>query len=98
MIRRCDDHDFERDEINDGVVFWGYDDSGTLAGVMGIQDVQDVTLIRHAYVRTSSQKRGIGGRLLGHLLGLSNRPVLIGTWATAVVGHPILRSKWLSNG
>ncbi len=71
-------------EINDGVVFWGYDDSGTLAGVMGIQEVQDVTLIRHAYVRTSSQKRGIGGRLLAHLLGLSNRPVLIGTWATAV--------------
>ncbi|MFZ0522465.1 MAG: GNAT family N-acetyltransferase [Candidatus Acidiferrales bacterium] len=73
-----------RHEINDGIVFWGYDDSGTLAGVMGIQDVQDVTLIRHAYVRTSSQKRGIGGRLLAHLLGLSNRPVLIGTWATAV--------------
>ena len=71
-------------EINDGVVFSGYDDSGTLAGVMGIQEVQDVTLIRHAYVRTSSQKRGIGGRLLAHLLGLSNRPVLIGTWATAV--------------
>jgi N-acetylglutamate synthase-like GNAT family acetyltransferase len=73
-----------RHEINDGVVFWGYDDSGTLAGVMGIQDVKDVTLIRHAYVRTSSQKRGIGGRLLSHLLGLSHRPVLIGTWATAV--------------
>jgi GNAT superfamily N-acetyltransferase len=73
-----------RHEINDGVAFWGYDDSGTLAGVMGIQDVQDVTLIRHAYVRTRSQKRGIGGRLLSHLLGLSSRPVLIGTWATAV--------------
>ncbi|MFZ3333293.1 MAG: GNAT family N-acetyltransferase [Candidatus Acidiferrales bacterium] len=71
-------------EIDDGVVFWGYDDSGALAGVMGIQEVQDVTLIRHAYVLTSSQKRGIGGRLLSHLLGLSNRPVLIGTWATAV--------------
>ncbi len=70
-------------EINDGVVFWG-DDSGTLAGVMGIQDVQDVTLIRHAYVRTGSQKRGIGGRLLSHLLGLSSRPILIGTWAAAV--------------
>jgi GNAT superfamily N-acetyltransferase len=71
-------------EIDDGVVFWGYDDSEALAGVMGIQDVQDVTLIRHAYVRTASQKRGIGGRLLSHLLGLSHRPVLIGTWATAV--------------
>ena len=71
-------------EIDDGVVFWGYEESGALAGVMGIQDVQDVTLIRHAYVRTSSQKRGIGGRLLSHLLGLSSRPVLIGTWSTAV--------------
>ncbi|MGA7224581.1 MAG: GNAT family N-acetyltransferase [Candidatus Acidiferrales bacterium] len=71
-------------ETDDGVVFWGYDDSGALAGVMGIQDVQDVTLIRHAYVRTASQKRGIGGRLLSHLLGLSSRAVLIGTWATAV--------------
>ncbi|MGA7915916.1 MAG: GNAT family N-acetyltransferase, partial [Candidatus Acidiferrales bacterium] len=55
-----------------------------LGGVMGIQDVQDVTLIRHAYVRTGSQKRGIGGRLLSHLLGLSSRPILIGTWAAAV--------------
>lgn len=73
-----------RHEIDDGVVFWGYDDCEALAGVMGIQDVQDVALIRHAYVRTSSQKRGIGRRLLSHLLGLSSRPVLIGTWATAV--------------
>jgi N-acetylglutamate synthase-like GNAT family acetyltransferase len=71
-------------EIDDGVVFWGYDDSGAVAGVMGIQDVQDVALIRHAYVRTASQKRGIGGRLLSRLLGLSKRPVLIGTWAAAV--------------
>jgi N-acetylglutamate synthase-like GNAT family acetyltransferase len=51
---------------------------------MGIQKVQDVTLIRHAYVRTSSQKRGIGGDLLSHLRGLISGPVLIGTWASAV--------------
>jgi len=72
-------------EIDNGVVFWGYDeDGGTLAGVMGIQQVKDVTLIRHAYVRTASQKRGIGAHLLTHLMELSDRPVLIGTWADAV--------------
>ena len=51
---------------------------------MGVQPVQDVTLIRHAYVRTGSQNRGIGGRLLSHLRNLAQRPVLIGTWADAV--------------
>ncbi|HLN30272.1 MAG TPA: GNAT family N-acetyltransferase [Gemmataceae bacterium] len=70
-------------EIDAGVVFWGYDEAGTLVGVMGLQRVRDVTLIRHAYVRTSSQKRGIGGRLLSHLRELTNGPVLIGTWADA---------------
>jgi GNAT superfamily N-acetyltransferase len=73
-----------RHEMDEGVVFWGYDEAGTLAGVMGLQQVQDVTLIRHAYVRGSSQKRGIGGHLLGHLREMASRPVLIGTWADAV--------------
>jgi GNAT superfamily N-acetyltransferase len=50
---------------------------------MGIQPVQDVTLIRHAYVRTSSQKRGVGGHLLSHLRALTSSPVLIGTWGDA---------------
>jgi N-acetylglutamate synthase-like GNAT family acetyltransferase len=71
-------------EIDDGVVFWGYEDGGNLLGVMGLQQVRDVTLIRHAYVRTSSQKRGIGAQLLSHLRLLTERPVLIGTWADAV--------------
>jgi GNAT superfamily N-acetyltransferase len=70
-------------EIDAGVAFWGYEDSGHLAGVMGIQEVQDVILIRHAYVRTSSQKRGIGAGLLSHLRSLAGAPVLIGTWADA---------------
>ena len=73
-----------RDEIDDGVAFWGYEDSGKLVGVMAFQAVQDVTLIRHAYVATSSQKRGIGAKLLSHLRGLTSAPVLIGTWADAV--------------
>ena len=71
-------------EIEDGVVFWGYEEGGELLAVMGIQEVQDVTLVRHAYVRTSSQKRGIGGKLLAHLRELASRPMLIGTWADAV--------------
>jgi len=73
-----------RRQIDEGVVFWGYEEAGTLAGVMGIQQVQDVTLIRHAYVRTSLQTRGIGAQLLSHLRGLASAPVLIGTWADAV--------------
>ena len=73
-----------RHEVDDGVVFCGYEESETLLGVMGIQRVQDVTLIRHAYVRTGSQKRGIGAQLLAHLRERAKGPVLIGTWADAV--------------
>ena len=57
---------------------------GKLAGVMGIQPVQDVTLIRHAYVRTAFRNQGIGGSLLKQLCRSAARPVLIGTWAAAV--------------
>ena len=71
-------------EIDDGVVFWGFEDGGELVGVMGIQKVEDVTLIRHAYVRSGWQKRGIGAQLLGHLSGLTKDPILIGTWADAM--------------
>jgi N-acetylglutamate synthase-like GNAT family acetyltransferase len=73
-----------RRQIDEGVVFWGYEESGELVAVMGLQPVQDVTLIRHAYVRTSSQKRGIGAQLLFHLRAMASAPVLIGTWADAV--------------
>jgi N-acetylglutamate synthase-like GNAT family acetyltransferase len=72
-----------RHEITSGVRFWGLEEGGKLIGVMGIQDVQDVTLIRHAYVRTANRHGGIGGKLLGELRKLTTRPVLIGTWATA---------------
>ena len=73
-----------RREIEADVTFWGCEQSGSLAGVMGIQDVKDVTLIRHAYTRTDAQKQGIGARLLDHLLSQTTRPVLIGTWTDAV--------------
>lgn len=70
-------------EIDSGVAFWGWDEDGTLLGVMGIQLVQDVTLIRHAYVRTGVQRRGIGAQLLAQLRTSTNTAVLIGTWADA---------------
>lgn len=76
--------DYLRHELDSGVKFWGYEQNKDLAGVMGIQDVQDVTLIRHAYVRTRHRNTGIGGKLLSHLKTLTTKPVLIGTWAAAV--------------
>src|SRR5579872_6608881 len=72
-----------RHEIDEGVVFWACEESGEVAGVMGLQEVQDVTLVRHAYVRSGSQNRGIGARLLSHVRQLARSPVLIGTWADA---------------
>ncbi|HEY1358178.1 MAG TPA: GNAT family N-acetyltransferase [Thermoleophilaceae bacterium] len=70
-------------EIAAGVRFWGYEDAGGLAGVMGIQDVGDVELIRHAYVAQQKQGRGVGGALLEQLLAEAAKPILVGTWAAA---------------
>lgn len=70
-------------EIVAGVVFSGYESDGELVGVMGVQPVRDVDLIRHAYVAPGRQGRGIGGALLAHLLGASTRRTLVGTWAAA---------------
>jgi N-acetylglutamate synthase-like GNAT family acetyltransferase len=70
-------------EIEDGVVFWGIEEDGNLVGIMGIQDRGNVTLIRHSYVRTKRQNNGIGTQLLQHLEGMTKKPILIGTWATA---------------
>ena len=72
-----------RHAIKDGVVFWGLEHEGTLAGVMGIQDKGDAALIRHAYVLTRMRRQGIGEKLLGHLAGLIAKPILVGTWKDA---------------
>ena len=71
-------------EIAAGVRFSGWDEAGELVGVMGVQEVKDATLIRHAYVRTAQQGHGIGGKLLSELAGRVAGPLLIGTWADAV--------------
>jgi GNAT superfamily N-acetyltransferase len=70
-------------ELAAGVVFHGEQADGQLRGVMGIQDVADVQLIRHAYVAPAAQGRRIGGALLAHLMRDRTGPVLVGTWAAA---------------
>lgn len=70
-------------EIASGVVFHGLEESGRLLGVMGIQQVADVHLIRHAYVLPEAQGQGVGGRLLQHLIAQCPTRILVGTWAAA---------------
>jgi GNAT superfamily N-acetyltransferase len=70
-------------EIAAGVAFWGFEEDGELVGVMGIQQVREVDLIRHAYVRPGRQRGGVGGALLRHLCERATRPMLVGTWAAA---------------
>ena len=72
-----------RHEIRAGVRFSGFEREHVLLGVMGVQQVEDVSLIRHAYVRSAHRRAGIGSRLLAHIRGASARPLLIGTWAAA---------------
>ena len=70
-------------QIAEGVVFWIAEQEGRLSGVMGIQDKGDVALVRHAYVASTTQRSGVGTKLLRHVEGLVDKPVLIGTWAAA---------------
>jgi len=72
-----------RIEIDSGVIFWGYEKKGELLGVMGIQHVIDVSLIRHAYVRTAQQHQGIGRKLSRHMENQTKRLLLVGTWSAA---------------
>ncbi len=70
-------------EISAGVAFWAYDHEGKVIGVMGMQSVRDVDLIRHAYVRPGNQRRGIGTALISHVRSISSRQMLVGAWAAA---------------
>jgi N-acetylglutamate synthase-like GNAT family acetyltransferase len=75
-------HELEA-EIAAGVVFWVAEEDGRLLGVMGIQDKGEVALVRHAYVSPTLQRKGVGRALLRHVQALTEKPVLIGTWAAA---------------
>ena len=70
-------------EIAAGIQFCVYEVGGRILGVMGRQELGGVTLIRHAYVRTSAQRQGIGAELLTHLRQAIKAPILVGTWAAA---------------
>jgi N-acetylglutamate synthase-like GNAT family acetyltransferase len=70
-------------EIEQGIVFWVAEEDGRLQGVMGMQDKGDVALVRHAYVATTTQRSGVGTQLLRHVSKLTDKPILIGTWAAA---------------
>lgn len=69
------------DEIDSGVDFFGLKEEGRIIGVMGIQELKEVTLIRHTYVLTEHQRRGVGSKLLQYLINLAEGPeILVGTW------------------
>lgn len=70
-------------EIGDGIRFWIGEEDGRPLGVMGIQDKGDVALVRHAYVPSALQRKGVGSRLLRHIEHLTAKPILIGTWKDA---------------
>ena len=70
-------------EIAQSVIFWVAEEEGVLLGVMGIQDKGAVALVRHAYVAPTTQRKGVGTRLLRHVQSLADKPILIGTWADA---------------
>ena len=71
-------------EINNGVRMFGYKKNNNLIGVMGIQELECVTLIRHAYTLTDYQKKGIGGKLLNYLFHINTKSsLLVGTWREA---------------
>jgi len=73
-----------KEEINSGVKFFGYEERGKIIGIMGIQRVKDVALIRHAYVLTKYQRKGVGSRLLKYLVNLAkSSEILVGTWKDA---------------
>ena len=70
-------------EISAGVDFWAFEREGEVIGVMGIQPILDVELIRHAYVRPGNQRHGVGAALFAHIRSMSSRRMLVGTWAAA---------------
>ena len=71
-------------EFSKDVKMFGFKMNNNLVGVMGIQKLVDVTLIRHAYILTEHQRVGIGKTLLQYLLrNHKDTCLLVGTWCDA---------------
>jgi GNAT superfamily N-acetyltransferase len=85
-------------EINAGVEFWGWQESGTLVGVMGLQHVRDVTLVRHAYVLSAHQGRGVGRALLHKARGPGHGAAAGRHLGRSGVGHPLLPEERIPSG
>ncbi len=72
----------ELEEEMKRMTFFGWEVNGELVGVMGIEPIKDVTLIRHAYVLPRWQRQGIASKLLNHIKSLATTSrLLVGTWA-----------------
>ena len=72
-------------EISNGVCMYGFKKNNKLVGVMGIQELKQVTLIRHAYILSAYQRLGIGKSLLQYLFKINlNSNLLVGTWQKAI--------------
>lgn len=76
--------EYLRHEVELAVDFWVYEENMAIVGVMGIQDLKDVSLIRHAYVQTTNRNRGIGTKLIQFICSRTQKPILVGTWKAAV--------------
>ncbi|MBC8295508.1 MAG: GNAT family N-acetyltransferase [Pelagibacterales bacterium] len=71
-------------EFDSGVRMFGYKKNNILVGVMGIQELKDITLIRHAYTFSTYQGMGIGKLLLQYLFRINKSSILyVGTWKEA---------------
>ncbi len=72
------------EEFSNGVHMFGFELNNKLVGVIGVQKIKDVVLIRHAYTSTLHQGKGIGSSLLEYLLKQNqNSRLLVGTWKKA---------------
>ena len=72
----------ELEEEMKRMTFFGWEVNGELVGVMGIEPIKDVTLIRHAYVLPQWQRQGIASKLLNRFKSLvTTSRLLVGTWA-----------------
>ena len=66
------------------MTFYGWEEDGRLIGVAGYEPIRDVTLMRHCYVLSDRQRRGVGGALVRQVVGVTTTErLLVGTWAAA---------------